>query len=79
MSSKRVLIIGGGTFGLSTAYHLAKSGYTDVTVLDKSQFLPSEDSAGNDLNKIIRAEYEDPWYAELALVRYRRLPIGMSQ
>lgn len=61
--------MGGGTFGLSTAYHLVKSGYTDVTVLDKSEFLPSEASAGNDLNKIIRAEYEDPWYTELALVR----------
>lgn len=65
---KRVLIVGGGTFGLSTAYHLVKSSYTDVTVLDKSEFLPSEASAGNDLNKIIRAEYEDPWYTELALV-----------
>ncbi|KAM5349781.1 hypothetical protein ACJ41O_006286 [Fusarium nematophilum] len=66
--TSRVLIIGGGTFGLSTAYHLAKSGYPDVTVLDKSSFLPSEESAGNDLNKIVRAEYESPWYAELALV-----------
>lgn len=66
---KRVLIVGGGTFGLSTAYHLAKSGYTDITVLDKCEFVPSAASAGNDLNKIIRAEYEDPFYAELALVR----------
>lgn len=66
--TKRILIVGGGTFGLSTAYHLAKSGYKNVTVIDKSEFLPSEASAGNDLNKIIRAEYEDPWYAGLALV-----------
>lgn len=73
-SSKRVLIVGGGTFGLSAAYHLAKSGYTDVTVLDKSAFVPSPASAGNDLNKIIRAEYEDPFYADLALVRLRRSP-----
>lgn len=69
-SSNAILIVGGGTFGLSTAYHLAKSGFNNVTVLDKSVFLPSEASAGNDLNKIIRAEYEDPWYTELALVRY---------
>jgi sarcosine oxidase/L-pipecolate oxidase len=67
-SSSRIVIVGGGTFGLSTAYHLAKSGYTDITVIDKSEYLPSSESAGNDLNKIIRAEYEDPWYAELALV-----------
>ena len=66
--AKRILIVGGGTFGLSTAYHLAKAGYTNIHVLDKSPFLPSVESAGNDLNKIVRAEYEDPFYAELALV-----------
>ncbi|XXG94044.1 hypothetical protein Hte_000295 [Hypoxylon texense] len=62
-----ILILGAGTFGLSTAYHLAKAGYTNITVLEKSPTFPPELSAGNDLNKIIRAEYEDPFYAELAL------------
>ncbi|KAK7993160.1 hypothetical protein PG989_006541 [Apiospora arundinis] len=62
-----ILIIGGGTFGLSTAYHFAKAGFSDITVLEKSTAVPPVDSAGNDLNKIIRAEYEDPFYAELAL------------
>jgi sarcosine oxidase/L-pipecolate oxidase len=62
-----VLIVGGGTFGLSTAYRLAKAGYRSITVLEKSASIPPEDSAGNDLNKIIRAEYEDPFYTELAL------------
>ena len=65
---KQVLVLGGGTFGLSTAYHLAKAGYKDITVLEKSAVVPPEDSAGNDLNKIIRAEYEDPFYSALALV-----------
>lgn len=69
MTDKRILIIGGGTFGLSSAYHLSKAGYREVTVLEKGALIPSQASAGNDLNKIIRAEYEDPWYAELALVR----------
>ncbi|KAK8112387.1 FAD dependent oxidoreductase [Apiospora sp. TS-2023a] len=62
-----ILIIGAGTFGLSTAYHFAQSGFTDITVLEKSTAVPPTDSAGNDLNKIVRAEYEDPFYAELAL------------
>ncbi|KAI0107385.1 FAD dependent oxidoreductase [Hypoxylon sp. NC0597] len=62
-----ILILGAGTFGLSTAYHLAKAGYTNVTVLEKSPTFPPELSAGNDLNKILRAEYEDPFYADLAL------------
>jgi FAD dependent oxidoreductase len=62
-----VLIVGAGVFGLSTALHLARDGYTNITVLDRSP-VPSPYSAGNDLNKIVRAEYEDPFYAELALV-----------
>ncbi|KAI0106639.1 FAD dependent oxidoreductase [Daldinia grandis] len=62
-----ILILGAGTFGLSTAYHLANAGYTNITILEKSATFPPELSAGNDLNKILRAEYEDPFYAELAL------------
>ncbi|KAI0383531.1 FAD dependent oxidoreductase [Hypomontagnella monticulosa] len=62
-----ILILGAGTFGLSTAFHLAKAGYPNITVLEKSATFPPELSAGNDLNKILRAEYEDPFYAELAL------------
>ncbi|KAK7934515.1 FAD dependent oxidoreductase [Apiospora marii] len=62
-----ILIIGAGTFGLSTAYHFARAGHSNITVLEKSGAVPPADSAGNDLNKIVRAEYEDPFYAELAL------------
>ncbi|KAL1846784.1 hypothetical protein VTK73DRAFT_212 [Phialemonium thermophilum] len=62
-----ILVVGGGTFGLSTAYHLAKAGYKSITVLEKSPTIPPEMSAGNDLNKIVRAEYEDAFYTGLAL------------
>jgi len=66
-----ILILGAGTFGLSTAYHFAKAGFSNIKVLEKSTSVPPVDSAGNDLNKIIRAEYEDPFYAELALQAMR--------
>ena len=33
----RVVIIGGGIVGCSIAYHLAKRGVTDVTVLERKQ------------------------------------------
>src|SRR4051812_41539613 len=33
----RVLIIGGGIVGCSTAYHLAKLGWTDVVVIEKGE------------------------------------------
>ncbi len=32
----RTVIVGGGVWGLSTAYHLARAGRTDVQVLDRN-------------------------------------------
>ena len=35
----RTVIVGGGIWGLSTAYHLARAGHTDVQVLERLQGL----------------------------------------
>lgn len=66
--SAPIAIIGAGVFGLSTALQLASDGYTNITVLEKDDQMPSRSSAGYDLNKIVRPEYEDPWYTELTIV-----------
>jgi sarcosine oxidase/L-pipecolate oxidase len=50
--SKSVLIVGGGTWGTSTALELARRGYIDVTVIDPYP-VPSPISAGTDNNKIV--------------------------
>lgn len=63
-----VLILGGGAWGLSTALHMINSGYHDIMVLERAEQIPSQYSAAWDLNKIVRAEYEDPFYTKLALV-----------
>ena len=47
----RILIIGAGCFGLSTAYHLLRRGYKNVTVVDKAENLPAADAASTDINK----------------------------
>ncbi|KAH7234717.1 FAD dependent oxidoreductase [Fusarium redolens] len=65
--SEPILIVGGGAFGLSTVLHLLKAGYKDITVLEKDEEIPSRWSAANDLNKIVRAEYEDPLYQDLTV------------
>ncbi|KAJ5699072.1 FAD dependent oxidoreductase [Penicillium macrosclerotiorum] len=62
-----IIIVGGGAFGLSTALHLAKKGYTNISVYEKDDHIPPRSSAANDLNKIVRAEYEDPFYTELTI------------
>ena len=63
-----VLILGGGAWGLSTALHMINKGYIDITVIERAEQIPSRYSAAWDLNKIVRAEYEDAFYTELALV-----------
>lgn len=60
------LIIGGGTFGLSTALDLLRRGKTNVTIVDPYS-VPSEISAGNDMNKIVQTTSDDDFYSSLAL------------
>ncbi|KAI0629034.1 FAD dependent oxidoreductase [Trametes polyzona] len=61
-----ILIVGAGCFGLSTAYHLLKRGYKNLTVIDRSPVLPAPDAASTDLNKIVRSSYPDIFYTRLA-------------
>ncbi|KAH7035952.1 FAD dependent oxidoreductase [Microdochium trichocladiopsis] len=80
--NRSILIIGGGTFGLSTALSLARATAssadsqstttTTITVLEKDTQIPSRFSAGHDLNKIIRAEYADPFYTDLSVHAIRK-------
>ncbi|KAK1712075.1 FAD dependent oxidoreductase [Colletotrichum lupini] len=59
-----VIIVGAGIFGLSTALHLSRRGYKNVTVYDKQPYHESlysyfkgADGASADMNKIIRSAY----------------------
>ncbi|TPX31470.1 hypothetical protein SmJEL517_g05207 [Synchytrium microbalum] len=66
MAKDKVVIVGSGTFGLSTAVALQKRGYA-VTVLDRCQ-IPAEDGASTDISKVIRADYgEDIHYQNLGM------------
>ncbi|KAI8965334.1 sarcosine oxidase [Daldinia sp. FL1419] len=61
------LIIGAGCFGASTARFLKEvDPGAEVILLDSAPF-PDPAAAAHDLNKIIRAEYDDPMYMKLAL------------
>lgn len=62
----QVIIIGGGTFGTTTAYHLSQTDYKKVVVLDRFKGTPSPEAAGTDINKVIRTEYPDQLYTKLA-------------
>ncbi|KAF8852731.1 FAD dependent oxidoreductase [Acephala macrosclerotiorum] len=69
----RIVIVGAGVFGLSTALWLPKSGYTSVTVYDQQPYTTNSyrdgaDGASADINKIIRFSYgNEIEYQTLAL------------
>lgn len=68
MSNISYLIIGGGVFGASTAYHLSKAHpQSSIVLIDRSPSYPCSLAASYDFNKIIRADYGNPFYCELAL------------
>ncbi|KAK8173477.1 FAD dependent oxidoreductase [Phyllosticta citrichinensis] len=59
-----VAIVGAGVFGLSTALHLARAGYKDVTIFDYQEYDKNGyecsqgcNAASADENKILRASY----------------------
>lgn len=62
-----VLIVGAGTFGTSTAYHLAHK-YRDasrVTVIDRADS-PPKPAAAIDINRVVRTDYAKPLYSNLS-------------
>src|SRR5450432_1011939 len=63
----KILIVGAGAFGTSTAFHLAINNQdpTAVTVLDRAP-VPSPRAASTDINKIVRADYTSAFYMDLA-------------
>lgn len=76
-----LIIVGAGVFGLSLAYELAaRRGYTKVTVLDRYN-PPVPDGSSVDVSRIIRSEYADPLYSELAVEALKewRTPDWASQ
>ncbi|KAI9340847.1 FAD dependent oxidoreductase [Obelidium mucronatum] len=66
----KVLVVGGGAFGLSAALSLQKRGH-QVTVFDRLS-IPAEDAASTDISKVIRADYASQRvYQQMALESIR--------
>lgn len=62
---KRLLIVGAGVFGLSTALELKLRGYKHVVVADR-YLPPVKDGSSVDISRIVRSEYADPLYHRMA-------------
>ncbi|PWN22343.1 FAD dependent oxidoreductase [Microstroma glucosiphilum] len=77
-SAPQHIVVGAGVFGTSTALAAVQAGH-GVTVLDRSSDgFVAPDGASSDLNKIIRADYSDPFYRVLgkgAISEWRTNPL----
>jgi len=51
----KILVAGGGVFGLSAALELRARGH-EVSVFDRCE-LPAHDASSNDISRIIRMDY----------------------
>jgi len=51
----KIIIVGGGIFGVCSAYELVQRGH-DVTILDPGP-IPYPLASSSDLNKLVRADY----------------------
>jgi len=63
------IIVGSGVFGVSTAYHLIKKyPNASITLVDRDAHdADSRVAASWDWNKVVRADYDDIVYCELAI------------
>ncbi|KAI8618191.1 FAD dependent oxidoreductase [Chytriomyces sp. MP71] len=84
---KHILVVGSGTFGVSTALSLRQRGH-HVTIFERLP-IPAEDSSSNDVTKVIRPDYGDDslymggkMYQALAveaITRFRKLDLETTQ
>ncbi|PWY72273.1 FAD dependent oxidoreductase [Aspergillus heteromorphus CBS 117.55] len=65
----RIVIIGAGVFGLSTAHQLASEGYRNVVVLDR-HIPPVSDGSSSDISRVIRFDYADDDYLRISHAAY---------
>ncbi|KAJ1327362.1 sarcosine oxidase-like protein [Microdochium nivale] len=68
-TERSYIIVGAGVFGVSTAYHLIrKYPNASVTLVDRDAYdADSRVAASWDWNKVVRADYDDIVYCQLAL------------
>jgi monomeric sarcosine oxidase len=76
VQQQRIVIIGGGIIGLSTAYNLLRSGIEQVTILEQA-IVDHEQASSHGISRLLRFEYgSDILYSQmvqLSLQRWQQL------
>ncbi|KAF9878184.1 sarcosine oxidase [Colletotrichum karsti] len=69
--NSKICVIGAGLFGLSVARQLSLDGYRNIKVLDR-HIPPVPDGSSNDISRVVRFDYADGDYHEIAYEAYQR-------
>ena len=72
MATADVVVIGGGVNGSSIAYHLAKAGVKNVTLVERAHL---GSGASGKSGALVRMHYTNPYESKLA---YESLKIGRA-
>jgi dimethylglycine dehydrogenase len=75
----RVVVIGGGAVGVSTLYHLAQKGWTDVVLLERSELTAGSTWHAAGLLPLFNMSYTVGQLHKYSVDLYKRLPAETGQ
>ena len=75
----RVVVIGGGVVGVSTLYHLAKKGWSDVVLLERSELTAGSTWHAAGLLPLFNMSYTVGQLHKYSVDLYKRLPAETGQ
>ncbi|HEX4619632.1 MAG TPA: FAD-dependent oxidoreductase, partial [Steroidobacteraceae bacterium] len=75
----RVLVIGGGVVGVSTLYHLAKKGWTDIALIERSELTAGSTWHAAGLLPLFNMSYTVAQLHKYSVDLYKRLPAETGQ
>src|ERR1700733_3063427 len=75
----RVLVIGGGVVGVSTLYHLAKKGWSDVALLERSELTAGSTWHAAGLLPLFNMSYTVGQLHRYSVDLYKKLPAETGQ
>src|SRR5688572_4331295 len=78
-SHVRVVVIGGGVVGVSTLYHLAKLGWTDAVLLERSELTAGSTWHAAGLLPLFNMSYTVGQLHKYSVDLYKRLPAETGQ
>src|ERR1700687_263252 len=70
----RAVVIGGGVVGVSTLYHLAKKGWSDVVLLERGELTGGAPRHGGGLLPLFNMSYTVGQLHKYSVDLYKRLP-----